>query len=74
MTAILPLRDWSLVVPALLDEMPHYQVSDVVELIEERLGPLGADELNTVMALAIRIRLKRQEFEPGWPVRGDLGT
>ncbi len=73
MTAILSLRDWCLVVPALMDEVPHYQVSDVVELIEERLGALDPEELNQVMALVLRIRLKRQEFEPGWPVLGDLG-
>lgn len=73
MTAVLSLRDWGLVVPALMDEVPQYQVSDVVELIEERLGPLGVEELNKVMALVLRIRLKRQEFEPGWPVHGDLG-
>jgi hypothetical protein len=74
MTAVLALRDWPLVVPTLMDEVPHYRVSDVVELIEERLGPLEPDELNLIMAIVLRIRCKRSEFEPGLPVSGDAGV
>lgn len=73
MTVILALRDWPRVVPTLMDEVPHYRVSDVVELIEERLGPLEPDELNLVMAVVLRIRCKRLEFEPGVPVSDDTG-
>ena len=70
MTSVLPPLNWSLVVPTVMDEVPHYLVSDVVELIEERLGPLEDTELNVVMAIVLRIRRKRLEFEPGLPVRG----
>jgi hypothetical protein len=74
MPAVLSLREWSLVVPSLMDEVPHYHVSDVVELIEERLGPLETDDLYAVMATALRVRGKRQEFEPGLPVKDEPGT
>jgi hypothetical protein len=74
MTAFLALRDWPLVVPTLMDEVPHYRVADVVELIEEKIGPLEGDELNVVMAIVLRIRCKRLEFEPGLPVAGDAGA